>query len=118
VRYQGKCEHIHGHNWEAAVTIAADVLDSRGMVIDFLYARACLRAVLKPLDHAYLNELAYFRKRNTTAEEVARYVYDRLVRRVRLHRGARCTQVAVTEMNNARAVYTAPEPRRAPGRAT
>ncbi len=35
--HEGKCRHMHGHNYEAEVTVAADTneLDALGMVIDF-----------------------------------------------------------------------------------
>lgn len=33
--YSGKCAHNHGHSWTASVTVEADELDARGMVIDY-----------------------------------------------------------------------------------
>ncbi|NLE39748.1 MAG: 6-carboxytetrahydropterin synthase, partial [Pirellulaceae bacterium] len=33
--YRGKCAHLHGHNGRALITIEADGLDDRGMVLDF-----------------------------------------------------------------------------------
>ena len=33
--YQGKCRHLHGHNGRVLITLEADALDERGMVLDF-----------------------------------------------------------------------------------
>ena len=33
--HQGKCRHLHGHEYTAEVTVAAPELDGLGMVIDF-----------------------------------------------------------------------------------
>ena len=33
--HEGKCRHLHGHNYVAFITAQADVLDSIGRVIDF-----------------------------------------------------------------------------------
>lgn len=35
VDHEGKCAHLHGHNYVALVTCAADELDAVGRVIDF-----------------------------------------------------------------------------------
>jgi len=33
--YKGKCEHLHGHNYQLEVTVGGDSLNEQGMVIDF-----------------------------------------------------------------------------------
>lgn len=33
--HQGKCRHLHGHEYTAEITVAAPELDGLGMVIDF-----------------------------------------------------------------------------------
>jgi 6-pyruvoyltetrahydropterin/6-carboxytetrahydropterin synthase len=33
--YEGKCRFLHGHNGRAVISISADALDQRGMVLDF-----------------------------------------------------------------------------------
>ncbi|MDD5730825.1 MAG: 6-carboxytetrahydropterin synthase QueD [Candidatus Omnitrophica bacterium] len=76
--YKGKCEALHGHNWKVEVTVVSNTLDKIGMVLDFKFLKAQLNKVLDPLDHTYLNNLAYFRKINPTSENIAKYIYDRL----------------------------------------
>src|SRR5688572_16273968 len=35
LNYDGKCRFLHGHNGRAVITIEAESLDQRGMVLDF-----------------------------------------------------------------------------------
>ncbi len=35
LNYEGKCRYLHGHNGRAVITIDAEQLDHRGMVLDF-----------------------------------------------------------------------------------
>jgi len=35
LNYDGKCRFLHGHNGRAVITLEAEELDSRGMVLDF-----------------------------------------------------------------------------------
>ncbi|MBN8218775.1 MAG: 6-carboxytetrahydropterin synthase [Spirochaetes bacterium] len=38
--YSGKCAHNHGHSWTASVTVEADALDAKGMVVDYADLKA------------------------------------------------------------------------------
>ncbi len=76
--YKGKCEDLHGHNWKVEISAAKDSLDKIGMVLDFKLLKARLSQVLEPLDHAYLNNVAYFKKVNPTSENIAQYIYRKL----------------------------------------
>ena len=35
LNYDGKCKYLHGHNGRAVITLEAEGLDDRGMVLDF-----------------------------------------------------------------------------------
>ena len=76
--YKGKCEKPHGHNWKVEVSVAADKLDKIGMAIDFTDVKKKLNAVLKELDHADLCKHCYFKKVNSTSENIAKFIYDKL----------------------------------------
>ncbi len=53
--YNGKCEHLHGHNYLIEITLAADHTDSLGMIMDFSKIKSCLLAELDKLwDHRTL----------------------------------------------------------------
>ena len=81
--YHGKCESLHGHNWNVKVNVYSDTLDRHGMVMDFKVLKKCLKKVLAPLDHTYLNELVCFKKKNPTSENIAKFVYEKLSRTIK-----------------------------------
>jgi 6-pyruvoyltetrahydropterin/6-carboxytetrahydropterin synthase len=58
--YQGKCENPHGHNYRVLVTLVGAELDETGLLLDFK-----------------LNDLAPFTELNPSAENLARYFYQR-----------------------------------------
>lgn len=80
--YRGKCEQLHGHNWKVEMVVGAEKLDKIGLVVDFKQLRNRLGSVLNKLDHQYLNDLAFFKKFNPTSENIARYIYDNMKRKV------------------------------------
>ncbi len=80
--YAGKCGNLHGHNWKVEVTVASDRLDDVGMALDFATLKDETRAVLSQVDHTYLNEVFPFTELNPTAENIARWVWEMLSKRV------------------------------------
>jgi len=98
--YKGKCEDLHGHNWKVELEAGSANLDKIGMVLDFKFLKEELNAVLNKLDHKYLNRIAYFKKVNPTSENIAKYIYDSLRRKV-----PQIISVTVWESDKARAIY-------------
>jgi 6-pyruvoyltetrahydropterin/6-carboxytetrahydropterin synthase len=74
--YQGKCENLHGHNWQVKLTVKSKVLDKLGMVMDFKDLKALLNEVMDILDHKNLNEVEPFDKINPTTENISRYIAE------------------------------------------
>ncbi|MBL7158399.1 MAG: 6-carboxytetrahydropterin synthase QueD [Candidatus Omnitrophica bacterium] len=81
--YKGKCESLHGHNWRVKINIYSSILNVHGMVMDFKELKKHLKKVLAPLDHAYLNGLACFKKKNPTSENIAKFVHEKLSRTIK-----------------------------------
>jgi 6-pyruvoyltetrahydropterin/6-carboxytetrahydropterin synthase len=100
----GKCEGLHGHNWKVEVQVWAEELDGSGMAIDFQDLKGLTWEVVKELDHQYLNELPAFQQRNPTAENLARYIYERVVERLPQGR-VMMDQVCVWESETTAATY-------------
>ena len=110
----GKCAELHGHNWKVEVRVRAEELDGSGMAIDFHDLKAMTREILEELDHRYLNDLPAFRRQNPTAENLARYIYERLAGRL-LTGPVGLDRVCVWESETTAATYRkSPDP--APGR--
>ncbi len=88
--YPSKCAGLHGHNWQIEVTLRSETLDENGMVLDF----SRIKEVVMQLDHAYLNDV--LGDVNPTAENIAKWICDRL---------PHCVRVAVRESEGNLAIY-------------
>ena len=62
--------------------MSAEQLDATGMAIDFSELKAMTGEILEELDHRLLNDLPPFRQQNPTAENLARYIYERVAERI------------------------------------
>lgn len=80
--YQGDCENLHGHNWRVEVNVTARELDAAGLGIDFKILKSETNQILKTLDHKYLNELEPFRDLSPSSEQIARFLFTELSRRL------------------------------------
>ena len=97
--YYGKCENLHGHRWRVVVYIEQDDLQAAGtmrdMVVDFGVFKREVRELADSLDHTFLVEEGSLKPRTmecladegfsltvlpfrTTAENLARWFFDRL----------------------------------------
>ncbi|UCC57162.1 MAG: 6-carboxytetrahydropterin synthase [Gammaproteobacteria bacterium] len=115
INYSGKCQHLHGHNARAEITLEISSLDERGMVEDFSDLKQLVWDWLdQEIDHTLLLhrddpvlpllEGAGERVRaidcNPTAENIARMIYDYVS-----GKGYPVTEVAVWETETSRASY-------------
>lgn len=81
--YKGKCEALHGHNWKVEAVLYDATVDEKGMVMDFNDLKNKLKAVLSSMDHKYLNELIFFKKKNPTSENIACHIHGELSKSVK-----------------------------------
>ena len=102
--YKGKCEKLHGHNWKVEARFKSDSLDDIGIAVDFKVLKSKLKVVLKKLDHAYLNKLDAFKRKNPSAENIARYVYVALKKSI-CKKGQAIKSVSVWESDTSCATY-------------
>ena len=92
LNYEGKCRHLHGHNGKAIITVEADKLDDRGMVLDFSDIKQVVSTWIDDnLDHRMIlckddpavsilqemGEPLYLLDVNPTAENIARVIYEK-----------------------------------------
>ena len=75
--YHGKCENPHGHNYRVLVTLVGDELDEAGLLLDFKLLKHVLLPTVEYLDHQMINDLEPFTTLNPSAENLARYFYDK-----------------------------------------
>jgi 6-pyruvoyl-tetrahydropterin synthase len=78
----GPAQRLHGATYVVDVTFRRAALDADGIVVDIGGAAAELRAVLAELTYRNLDDEPAFAGINTTTEELARVIADRLAERV------------------------------------
>ena len=81
--YNGKCENIHGHNWQVEATVFSESVNEIGISIDFKELKQYVNKIMEYFDHKFINELPYFEKLNPSAENIAKYIYEELERALR-----------------------------------
>ena len=99
--YEGKCEKLHGHNWIAEASFRYEKLDENGLAVDFRIAKTALKNAIEELDHSYLNELGSFKKINPTSENIAKFIFDSIRKKIK-----DIYSVAVWENERSCAVYS------------
>ena len=105
--YDGACERLHGHNYRVAVTVKGEAVGPSGMLVDFKVLKGALGRVLDRLDHTCLNDdIEDFAEDglNPTAENVAKWICDELVRE--MPKDAAPARVTVWESEKSSATYT------------
>jgi 6-pyruvoyltetrahydropterin/6-carboxytetrahydropterin synthase len=80
--YRGKCENLHGHNYRIEIYARGRELDNIGLLIDFVELKAAAAEVVQYLDHQNINELAPFDELQPSAENLAKYILERVNARV------------------------------------
>ncbi len=101
--YKADLEPLHGHNFRIEALVSAEVLDGLGVVMDFLELEAKLKEVVAPYDHRHINDIPPFDRENPTTENLARFFYGELFRR--LPGGVRLRRVRVWEAPTYSASY-------------
>ena len=104
--YKGKCENVHGHNYKVRVVMTGEKLDQVGLVYDFAELKKRIEEVIRGIDHKFLNDLPPFTEVNPSAENIAKYFYDELSRRLSANaNGARLREVTIFETETTTATY-------------
>lgn len=74
----GPKEPRHQHNWAVTADVSSEKLNSIGLVMDFSQLKAMLDNIVAEFDNSPLDEIDYFRQNNSSAESIARYIYEKL----------------------------------------
>jgi 6-pyruvoyltetrahydropterin/6-carboxytetrahydropterin synthase len=91
----GSKEPLHHHEWLASADVSSEGLDNMGVVMNFQKLRAMLDSAVGDFDNAAIEAVGYFQQNNPSAENVAKYIYDKL--RTGLPEGVRLRNVRVVE---------------------
>ena len=102
--YKGKCENLHGHNWKVQVFVTTDRLNEIDLAIDFHELKRITSEVIAQLDHTCLNNVFPFTERNPSSENIARWVFESLRKRLAEYKVS-MSAVTVWESETASATY-------------
>ena len=91
----GSKEPLHRHNWAVTADVSSDKLNSMGLVMDFCRLKAMVDKTIAEFDNIPLDRIDYFRQNNPSAENVAKYIYEKL--RTKLPRGVKLENISVVE---------------------
>lgn len=98
--YEGPCENLHGHTWKVQVFLQGEKLNGIGLLQDFKEIKSDLKKILADFDHKLLNDVKPFDAENPSSENLARTVYRRMKKKVKL-----LSKVRVWESQTASAAY-------------
>ncbi len=79
--YKGDCRNLHGHNWTVEAAITRNVIDELGLSTDLREAKKGLMEIVESLDHTCLNDNPLLEGIPPTAENIAKYIFNRLTER-------------------------------------
>ena len=99
-----KCENMHGHNWRVEVYVVGEKLDEAGVLVDFGVIKKYVAEIMTMLDHKFLNELDYFKKKQPSSENIAYLVATELQQRLNSS-AVRVSRVTAWESDDAGATY-------------
>jgi len=92
---EGSKEPVHHHNWLVSADVSGDKLNSMAVVMDFQELKAMVDDIVSDFDNMALNEISFFRQNNPSAENVAKYIYEKL--RAKLPEGVKLQNIRVVE---------------------
>lgn len=99
----GSKESLHKHNWITTVEVSSEKLNEMGLVMDFERLRKRIEKIVAPFENTTLESHDYFHKTNSSAENVAKYIYERL--EPMIPAGVRLESVNVIEKQGCLAKY-------------
>jgi len=104
--YNGKCENLHGHNFVVEVVVKGNELDKDvEYLIDFKILKKMLNEIIEPLDHVHLNNVPPFDKINPSSENLSKYIYKEMEKKLEPYRNVEIEQVGVAENIGSWAFY-------------
>lgn len=91
----GSKESLHSHNWKVTSQLGADKLDKMGLVMDFSRLKVLVEGITAVFDNNQMEKIDCFQQTNSTAENVAKYIYEQL--EAKLPDGVKLKAVSVLE---------------------
>ena len=99
----GSKEPVHYHNWLVTADVGSERLNDMAVVMDFHELKEMVDNIAAEFDNKALNEAGCFQQNAPSAENVAKYIYDKL--RTRLPQGVKLRNIKVVEQTGCSAKF-------------
>jgi 6-pyruvoyltetrahydropterin/6-carboxytetrahydropterin synthase len=100
----GSKEPLHQHDWGVECAISAYKVDKMGLAFDFNRLKTMIDGIVAEFKNTQIENTPVFKNVNSSAENVAEYIYNRLEKM--LGQNVKLEYVEVTEAPNCRARYS------------
>ncbi|MCE5341706.1 MAG: 6-carboxytetrahydropterin synthase [Planctomycetaceae bacterium] len=104
LKFTAGAESYHIHDWQAEAAVAGEHLDQNGLLLDFNDLKKTIDEIVSPFSDRALEDFDCFKDMNTSAENVAKYIYDSIKKQ--LQQGVKLLYVEVTEAPGCKAKYS------------
>jgi 6-pyruvoyltetrahydropterin/6-carboxytetrahydropterin synthase len=74
----GLKEPLHHHDWTVAADVGSNKLNKMAVVMNFQKLKAIIDNIVAEFDNKAINSVYYFQQNNPSAENVARYIFEKL----------------------------------------
>jgi len=91
----GSIEPVHYHDWVITASLSSERLNNMGVVMNFQELQAMIDKTVAGFDNKALESIGYFQQNNPSAENVAKYIYEKL--RIELPEGVKLRNIRVVE---------------------
>jgi 6-pyruvoyltetrahydropterin/6-carboxytetrahydropterin synthase len=91
----GLKERLHSHNWSVIADVSSDRLNNMGLVMDFRRLKTMIDNIVAGFDGLPLDSIDYFQQNNSSAENLAKYIYEKL--EPKLPKGVKLNHVRIVE---------------------
>jgi len=99
----GSKEPVHSHDWMVTADVGSERLNSMGIVMNFRKLQAMIDKIIAGFNNTALESISFFQQNNPSAENVARYIYNKL--QIELPEGVKLRNVRVVEEPGCSAIF-------------
>ena len=99
----GSKEPVHRHDWVVTASLSSERLNNIGVVMDFQTLQAMIDKTVAEFNDSALESISYFQQNNPSAENVAKYIYEKLL--IELPEGVKLQNIRVVEEPGCSAMF-------------
>ena len=102
----GSKEPAHRHNWAVTADVSSNRPNSMGLVMDFGRLKTMVDNIVAEMDNTTLEKKDYFQRNNSSAEMIAKYIYEKL--ELKLPKAVTLNHIRVAEEPGCSAKFSKP----------